>query len=79
MSKAKNNTYAALRAEELRAKAAGFYVEKKLNLNKNVNSLDEMTEEQLDARLKEIENYAERIAYVKESEYDPKVHDKTDD
>ena len=41
----------ALRAEELRGKVAGYYVEKKLTLNK---SLEEATEEELQERMEKI-------------------------
>ena len=48
----------ALRAEELRGKVAGYYVDKQLNLNKSM----EETEEELEEKMKKIlEDYAPMI------------------
>ena len=48
----------ALRAEELRGKVAGYYVDKQLNINKSM----EETAEELEEKMKKIlEDYAPMI------------------
>ena len=54
MAKKKNNVQTAVRAEELRAKATGLHVEKQLIATKSVNNLENLTEEQLEDKMKEI-------------------------
>ena len=51
MAKKKNNVQTAVRAEELRAKAAGLHVDRILTATKNVNNLDNLSTEQLQERL----------------------------
>lgn len=50
----KGNVQTAVRAEELRAKATGLHVEKQLIATKSVNNLENLTEEQLEDKMKEI-------------------------
>ena len=54
MAKEKGNDQTAVRAEELRAKATGLHVEKQLIATKSVNNLENLTEEQLEDKMKEI-------------------------
>ena len=54
MAKEKGNVQTAVRAEELRAKATGLHVEKQLIATKSVNNLENLTEEQLEDKMKEI-------------------------
>ena len=54
MAKEKGNVQTAVRAEELRAKATGLHVEKQLIATKSVNYLENLTEEQLEDKMKEI-------------------------
>ena len=54
MAKEKGNVQTAVRAEELRAKATGLHVEKQLIATKSVNNLENLTEEQVEDKMKEI-------------------------
>ena len=54
MAKKKNNVQTAVRAEELRAKAAGLHVDKILTATKNMNSLENLSLEELEERLQNI-------------------------
>ena len=54
MAKEKGNVQTAVRAEELRAKATGLHVEKQIIATKSVNNLENLTEEQLEDKMKEI-------------------------
>ena len=54
MAKEKGNVQTAVSAEELRAKATGLHVEKQLIATKSVNNLENLTEEQLEDKMKEI-------------------------
>ena len=52
----------ALRAEELRGKVAGYYIDKKLNINKN---LEDKTEEELEEDLLKILNDHKQLIGLK--------------
>ena len=52
----------ALRAEELRGKVAGYYVDKKLNVNK---TLDDRSEEELEEELRKILNDHKQLIGLK--------------
>ena len=54
MAKEKGNVQTAVRAEELISKATGLHVEKQLIATKSVNNLENLTEEQLEDKMKEI-------------------------
>ena len=54
MAKKKNNVQTAVRAEELRAKAAGLHVDKIFTATKNMNSLENLSLEELEERLQNI-------------------------
>ena len=51
MAKKKNNVQTAVRAEELRAKAAGLHVDRILTANKNMSSLDNLSLEELKEKM----------------------------
>ena len=55
MAKAKNNVQTAVRAEELRAKAAGLHVEKQLIATKSMNNLENLSLEELQERMDKIQ------------------------
>ena len=55
----------ALRAEELRGKVAGYYIDRKIIKNKGV---DDMTEEELNEQLKQIETDYAHILNTKKRE-----------
>ena len=69
----------ALRAEELRGKTKGLYVDYSKNMNINQNGLDDLTTEELEARMKGTLQHYSKISQVKEEEYDKTKHAKTDD
>ena len=52
MAKKKNNVQTAVRAEELRGKAAGLYVDRLLTANKNMSNLDNLSMEELEEKIK---------------------------
>ena len=52
MAKKKNNGQPAVRAEELRGKAAGLYVDRLLTANKNMSNLDNLSMEELEEKIK---------------------------
>jgi hypothetical protein len=54
MAKKKNNVQSAIRAEELRGKAAGLYVDRLLTANKNMNSLDNLSEQELQDKIENL-------------------------
>jgi site-specific recombinase XerC len=54
------------RMEELRGKATGLYIEKTMNLNKN--EYDNLTEEELDQRMKQILEDYSGVLETKEEE-----------
>ena len=75
----------ALRAEELRGKTKGLYVDYSKTMNVDVNSkefkeyvrISPMSQEELEQEQLKIIEHAERVQKVKEEDYDPKKH--TDD
>tara|TARA_R100001377_G_scaffold9635_1_gene4911 strand:+ start:3371 stop:3877 length:507 start_codon:yes stop_codon:yes gene_type:complete len=69
----------ALRAEELRGKTKGLYVDYSKNMNINKNGLDDLTTEELEARMKGTLEHYSKISTVKEEEYDKDKHSKADD
>ena len=68
----------ALRAEELRGKAKGLYVDYSKNINFNKNDED-LTTEELENKMKAMLEKHERISNAQEVEYDKKKHNKADD
>ena len=52
MAKKKNNVQTAVRAEELRGKAAGLYVDRLLTANKNMSNLENLSMEELEEKIK---------------------------
>jgi len=80
-AKEKNNIQTAVRAEELRAKVTGFYVERSMNINKNIeeDKFKDQTPEEIEAELDRIIKNAEEINKVQQEEYDPNKHNKADD
>jgi hypothetical protein len=66
-SKKKNRPLVWLRAEELRGKLMGYYVDKKQTLNVN-KSLDELTEEELEKRMNEIHSQYSHFIELDEPE-----------
>ena len=52
MAKKKNTVQTAVRAEELRGKAAGLYVDRLLTANKNMSNLDNLSMEELEEKIK---------------------------
>ena len=60
MAEAKGMVGVAVRAEELRGKVRGLYIEKTMSLNKH--SLEDLTSEELEEKMKEIQDtYSEFI------------------
>ena len=55
MAKAKNNVQTAVRAEELRAKAAGLHVDRILTATKSMNNLENLSLEELQERMDKIQ------------------------
>jgi len=66
-AKQKNQTLVRLRAEELRGKLMGYYVEKKQQLNVN-KTLDDMSEEELENRMNQIHKQYSHFIDLKEPE-----------
>ena len=61
----KNKMYGiATRAEELRGKVAGYYIDRQIIKSKK--SIEDMSEEELDKKLVEIVNDSKRLLYNKE-------------
>ena len=54
MAKKKNNVQSAIRAEELRGKAAGLYVERQMIASKSMSNLDNLSEEELQDKLENL-------------------------
>ena len=78
-AKQKNNIQTAVRAEELRAKAIGLYVERSMNINKNISAEKDLTPEEIEAQLAKIIKDAEETLKAQEEEYDANKHNKADD
>jgi len=80
-AKEKNNIQTAVRAEELRAKVSGYYVERSMNINKNVeeDKFKNQTPEEIEAELDRIIKNSIEINKAQEEEYDPNKHNKADD
>ena len=66
-AKQKNQTLVRLRAEELRGKLMGYYVEKKQQLNVN-KTLNDMSEEELENRMNQIHKQYSHFIDLKEPE-----------
>ena len=66
-AKNKNQTLVRLRAEELRGKLMGYYVEKKQQLNVN-KTLNDMSEEELENRMNQIHKQYSHFIDLKEPE-----------
>jgi len=69
----------ALRAEELRGKTKGLYVDYSKNMNINKNGLDDLSTEELEAKMKSMTEQYEKISTAQEEEYDKEKHNKSDD
>jgi len=67
----------ALRAEELRGKAKGLYIDYSKNMNINKN--EDQSIEELENKMKAMLEKHERISNAKEVEYDKEKHNKADD
>lgn len=66
-AKQKNQTLVRLRAEELRGKLMGYYVEKKQQLNVN-KTLNDMSEEELEEKMNQIHKQYSHFIDLKEPE-----------
>ena len=73
-AKKKNQTLVRLRAEELRGKLMGYYVDKKQTLNVN-KSLNDLTEEELEKRMSEINNQYSHFIEVKDNAVDKRLEE----
>jgi len=69
----------ALRAEELRGKTKGLYVDYSKNMNINKNGIDDLSIEELEEKMKSLTNHYDKISTVKEEKYDKNKHTKADD
>ena len=54
MAKKKNTVQSAIRAEELRGKGAGLYVERQMIASKSMSNLDNLSEEELQDKLENL-------------------------
>jgi len=65
----------------LRAKVSGYYVERSMNINKNVeeDKFKNQTPEEIEAELDRIIKNSIEINKAQEEEYDPNKHNKADD
>ena len=69
MAKAKNNVQTAVRAEELRAKAAGLHVDRILTANKNLNSMDNLSMEEIKEKMRYLQKtWGKEITEIDEDE-----------
>ena len=86
IAKEKGMLGVALRAEELRGKTRGLYVDYSKTMNVDVNSSEfkefirtkNMTTEELNAELQKIEDRHKRISMKAEEEYDEEEHGDKD-
>ena len=86
IAKEKGMLGVALRAEELRGKTRGLYVDYSMTMNVDVNSSEfkefirtkNMTTEELNAELQKIEDRHKRISMKAEEEYDEEEHGDKD-
>ena len=69
MAKKKNNVQTAVRAEELRAKAAGLHVDRILTANKNLNSMDNLSMEEIKEKMRYLQKtWGKEITEIDEDE-----------
>jgi len=73
-AKNKNQTLVRLRAEELRGKLMGYYVDKKQTLNVN-KTLHDLTEEELKQKQIDIENRFSHFIEVKDDAVDKRLEE----
>ena len=69
MAKKKNNVQTAVRAEELRGKAAGLYVDRLLTANKNMSNLDNLSMEEIKEKMRYLQKtWGKEITEIDEDE-----------
>ena len=73
-AKNKNQTLVRLRAEELRGKLMGYYVDKKQTLNVN-KSLNDLSEEELEKRMNDIRSQYSHFIEVKKNDVDKRLEE----
>ena len=59
--------------------AIGLYVERSMNINKNISAEKDLTPEEIEAQLAKIIKDAEETLKAQEEEYDANKHNKADD